>query len=1051
MTIYTLFDGSEIELPDGLSSEEADNMIARILPDKAFAVGRTYDVTQEYDLESGVEDLGLRFDLALAGSPEETKQFLNQKLGADGWGISHFGQPYATPTGLRRLGKEPKDNRKVLLDGIANNLYDAVDLVPEIATGVVATAAEVLLPVPGTAALGTTAARGFLSSFGRRQLAARSLYAGGGDFAANLGLEGVQTLRGNQLESADEILTRAGTQGAAVAGISFGLGLPLTAIGPLTGKISDTARNRIQNTTTNNDIAVSAQSAIRARAEAKQALIKSGKYKEDVIENEILPVITLRHQLGDQGNLSGKFSSVLEGMGAKQKGSQIPAQALQFLQKFDDLYRAGETKGLAPYQIAEQIRNSLTRSELSIIRNGQNRLAKFYQKIGTASKIERDRAQLTDLLLSNVDVQLKHGMRQFAGPKLYGSPKLQLDNLSSIPVDNKIVADAVNNIATRLNTTADDALDIMSNSSGPLVGKLTNAIEIKQTPKGSVAVAKTNKKTIDDAKELGDFENFAREAAKFSNDKAGNVEQQLVKVSAKDIYEIDKAFRNRVINDSGISRNEIRQGAAASEEMVKVLDQVVDPKFSKEMRRVNKLYKKFITPFNKGLQKFETSTAQSVPQYVDDLVKGRKKDLFAELVEDLDAILSGIPEAGGRGKGVLSADQFLGEVATQFMRGHRDLYKLTNKNLEEMPIETLRENAKKALKQIQQLRDVESNSRFKKSFDRLFKNEAFTDYRRALQQLANGNIRGANTLKTQLDFTEAAKFIDNVATLGNNLSGDSARFADAVTTVRQLKRLDPKAAELYNELLYAQIFERVLKIGGSEPAARNAGIKAWADDIVQANNVNPEGLKELLGSYYKPITNMGSIMQGALDLDPTAGAISAAGQPLSFIRGLINGSLSAAIKPIVFLKVMTDFAPGGKTWQTMSLMTKKGLDEEKITKAMKPKMDAIEKKAERSAALAVAGRDGLFAASIAGYMNEADDRLPPENTPVPKVIKRTPEQAAMDKQQGQQQAPAPDLAIQQQELGANIMNMLQSASRLPPMGNIGQSGLAEGAAIARAR
>jgi len=149
---------------------------------------------------------------------------------------------------------------------------------------------------------------------------------------------------------------------------------------------------------------------------------------------------------------------------------------------------------------------------------------------------------------------------------------------------------------------------------------------------------------------------------------------------------------------------------------------------------------------------------------------------------------------------------------------------------------------------------------------------------------------------------------------------------------------------------------------------------------------------------------------------------------------------------------MTDFAPGGKAWKTMSLMTKKGMNEEQINKAMKPTMDAITKKAERSAALAIAGRDGLFAASIAGYLNEADDRLPPENTPVPKVIKRTPEQAAFEKQQGQQQqAAAPDLAMQQQELGANIMNMLQSASRLPPMGNIGQSGLKEGAAIARAR
>lgn len=1047
MTIYTLFDGSEIELPDGLSSEEADNMIAKILPEKASAVGRTYDITKEYDLESGVDDLGLRFDLALAGSPEETKQFLNQKLGKDGWGISDFGQPYATPTGLRRLGKEPKDNRKVLLDGIANNLYDAVDLVPEIATGVAATAAELLIPVPGSGAV----ARGFLSSLGARQLAARSLYAGGGDFAATLGLEGVQALRGNQLESADEILTRAGTQGAAVAGISFGLGLPLTAIGPLTGKISETAKNRIKNTTTNNDIAVSAQSAIRARAEAKQALEKSGKYTKEEIE-QILPIVTLRHQLGDEGNLMGKFASVLEGMGAKQKGSQIPAQALQFLEKIDGLWRAGETRGLPPHEIAALIKNSLTRSELSIARKGQDRLNKLYKKFGTNSKVQRDRAQLTDLLLANVDVQLKHGMRQFAGPKLYGNPKLQLDNLASIPVDNKVVANAINNIATTLKTTADDALRIMSTNSGELVGRLTNAVDIKQTPTGSVAVAKTANKTVDEAKKFPGFEKFAQEAAKFSDDKIGKVEKELTRVSAKDIYEIDRAFRNRVSTDSSISRNEIRQGIAASEQLVKVLDEVVSPTFSKEMKRVNGLYKKFITPFNKGLQKFETSTGQSVPQYVDDLVKGRKTDLFHELVDDLDAILSGIPEAGGRGKGVLTADEFLGEVAIQFMRGHRDFYELTNKNLRQMPISELRKNAAQALKQIDSLRKVESTPAFRKAFDRLFKNQAFSDYRKALQQVANGVPKGVDTLKTQLDFNQAATFIDGVSTLGNSLSGDSARFANAVDTVRQLKQLSPRSAELYNELLYAQIFERVLKIGGSEPAARNAGIKAWADDIVQANNINPEGLKELLGPYYKPITTMGNYMQGALNIDPTAGAISAAGQPLSAIRGLINQSLSAAVKPIVFLKVMTDFAPGGKAWKTMSLMTKKGMNEEQINKAMKPTMDAITKKAERSAALAIAGRDGLFAASIAGYLNEADDRLPPENTPVPKVVKRTPEQAAMDKQQGQQQqAAAPDLAMQQQELGANIMNMLQSASRLPPIGNIGESGLKEGAAIARAR
>ena len=1046
MTIYTLYDGSEVKLPDGLTDEEAENMVAKIMPEKAYAVGRTYDITKEFDLESGVSDLGIRFDLALSGSPEETKAYLNDTLGPDGWGISDFGQPYATPTGLRRIGQEPKDNRNVLFDGSSNNLYDIVDVIPEITTGVAAAAAEVLIPVPGSGA----AVKGFLSSLGARQLAARSLYAGGGDFAANLGLEGVQTLRGNQLESVDEILLRAGTQGAAVAGISFGLGLPFTAVGPLAGKISDVATNRVNNAATNDKIAASAESAVRARAVAKQALEHSGNYTKDEID-EILPIVTLRHEIGDEGNLIGKFASVLEGMGAKQKGNQIPAHALDFLQKFDGLYRAGEAKNLPPHEIAAQMKNSLTRAELSLVRRGQDRLSKLYKEVGVNTKVQRDRAQLTDLLLENVDAQLKYGMRRFAGPDLYGSPELKIDNLSAVPVSNNLVADTVNNIAKNLNTTADDALRIMANNSGEIVGKLTKAIEIKQTPTGSIAVAKTTKKAVNDAKRSDQFTDVAQQLARLSDNNVSTAEKELSTVSAKDIYEIDRVFRNRVATDSRIGRNEIRQGSIASEELVKTLDKVVDPSFSKKMKQVNGLYKKFITPFNKGLTKFETSKSQRIPDYVDDLVKGKKTETLRVLVNDLDAILSGIPEAGGRGKNVLSADEFLGEVAIQFMRGHRDQFKLTNKDLTEAPVNLLRQNAAKALKQMEDLRSVESTPEFKRAFDRLFKNEVFEEYTKTLRQIAEGNVKAADKLKTQLDFAQAAKFIDNVSTLGNNLSGDSARFADAVSTVRELKRLDPRGAELYNQLLYAQIFERVLKIGGAEPAARNTQIKAWADDIVKANNVNPEGFKELLGPYYKPIMTMGNYMQGALNLDPTAGAISATGQQFSVVRGVLNHSLSAAVKPLIFLKVMTEFAPGGKNWKGMSLLIKKGYDTDKINKIMKPKVDAATKKAERSASLAIAGRDGLFAASIAGYLNEADDRLPPENTPIPKVTKRTPEQAAMDKQQGQQQAAASDLAMQQQELGANIMNMLQSASRLPPMGNIGQSGLKEGAAIARAR
>ena len=1036
MTIYTLYDGSEVRLPDGLSDQEAENIIAKTLPQKAYGAGRVYDITKEYDMESGVSDFGVRFDAALSGSPEELKNALNQSFGKDGWGISDWGQPYATPIGLRRIGIEPKDNRKVLLDGIGNNIYDVVDVIPEIATGVASVAAELLIPIPGTAALGAGAVRGFLSGLGARHLAARSIYAGGGDFAANMGLEGVQTLQGNQRESLGEILSRAGTQGAAVAGMSFALGLPLAAIGPLAGKITDVASKNINNAVANQGVAVSAKSAIAARAEAKAALEATEKYTEKQIE-QILPLISLKHQLGDTGTLAAKFATVLEGMGAKQLGDQIPAKALTALERLDELWRSGEARNLAPHQIAEEIYGFLSKKELGIIKKTQENIETFYNKYGLKTAVERDRAELVDLLSANVDKQLKYGMEQFDTENLYKSPELQLDNLASLRVDNNLVADAVNNIAKQLKVGAENVLDYMSKTSGALSGKLNRAIEIKE----GVAVAKTAKETV---KEFGDFGSFAEDAAKFMNQKAGKVKEDIAGVTARDIYEMDREFRNRVINGA-LSRNELRQGLAASEELVGILDNVVDPQFSTKLREVNKLYKQFITPFNRGLRKFEDSTAQGVEDYVKDLVQGRKGDTFTNLVSDLEKILSGIPEAGGKAAGTLSADEFLGEVAVQYMRRHRDLFGLSNKNMAEMPIQTLRANAKKALNQINQLRNTESTANFKKAFDRLFKNDAFEEYRNALKQLSAGNPKGLDKLRTQLSFEEAAQFVDRMSNLGNNLSADAAKLAEAVATVRGLKALDPKAAEYFNLMLYSQLFDRVLRIGGAEPGARNSAMKTWADDIVKANNMNKQGLEELLGEYYKPIVNMGNMIQGALNIDPTAGAISAAGQPLSAVRSVLNGSFKAAIKPVLFMFTLKQFAPGGSSWNILNSSVNKGASSEVIEKVAKPALDAAAKKAERAAALALAGRDGLFAASISAYLQEADMKLPPENTPIPQVTKRSPEEAMQERQQAaNQQSQQAQIAMQQQ-LGASIMQMLKAAQSIP---GTGTSGLAEGAKIA---
>jgi hypothetical protein len=396
----------------------------------------------------------------------------------------------------------------------------------------------------------------------------------------------------------------------------------------------------------------------------------------------------------------------------------------------------------------------------------------------------------------------------------------------------------------------------------------------------------------------------------------------------------------------------------------------------------------------------------------------------------------------------MSADEVLGEVATQYMRYHRDRFNLTRAKIDTGDIPTLRQNAKEALKQIDDLKNRETTARAKKAFNRLFNNQAFSEYRKALENLSKGNVRAAEKLKMQLSYEEAGQFVDNIAKLGRNLR--DADLDTAVEQYRAIKAIEPRGTDFYNLMLYSEIFDRVKKIAGQNPQTRNQALKGWADDIVAANNVSPAALKELLGGgkegakdLYKPLMQMANVIQGGFNLDPTAGAISAAGQPLMGIRGLINFSAGAALKPVVFMGMLKSYAPGGASWKTVNAAINGGQSIEQVAKNSKLNKNAqvALKAANYSAAKILAGRDGLFAASVAAYMNEADERLPNENTPVVPVRQRTGAEAEAERQaeqQQQQQSMVPTdtglAAIQQ------IASMIQG---------VGTSGLEEGADIAR--
>ena len=1041
--IYTLYNGMEVQLPAGLSDTEAENLIAKALPSVAFGKGVAYDVSEEYDMRSSVDNAGLRFDLALAkDNPKEAKAVLDARLGKDGWGLSDFGEFYANPIGLRRLGMEPKDNRKVLIDGIENNVYDLVDLVPEIATGVGALAAELLVPVPGTGAAGAAAVGGFLSSFTARQLVARSIAAGAGDVTANLGLEAIQTYRGNQYEDLGEILSDAGTQGAVVAAASLGLGLPFTAIGPVAGKIKNVAKENIDNVTTNQGIAVTAESAKQARQEAVDFLRAQGVPENEI--QDIVPLITLKHQLGDSGNLFAKFAIVSEGAGAKNLADSLPAKGLEFLDKIDSFFRQGQAAGRNPAEIAKQLRETLTQAELQTAKNIQKEIDTAYKQMSKTS-VQRDRAEIGDLIELQANNQLRYMMKNFdESPELYASPDLDLENLYKTTVDGDLVADLINNLSKEYTRSAEDVISILNKTSNGLGTKLQKVVDIED---GFAIAKKADDAAADLVSELGLGKQFVNDLAAFTNRSSKEAEKQVASITARDLYELDRSIRQNIYKGR-LDRNGIREGVIASKEILDTMDEIVSPDFSTTFRQVNADYKKAITPFAKGLGKFENSTAQTVPEYVKDLVTGRKTQVFAELVETLDDMLTGIEKAGGKAANVMSADEVLGEVATQYMRYHRDRFNLTRASLDTDDIPTLRQNAREALKQIDDLKNRETTPRAKKAFNRLFNNQAFTEYRKALENLSKGNVRAAEKLKMQLSYEEAGQFVDNIAKLGRNLR--DADLDTAVEQYRAIKAIEPRGTDFYNLMLYSEIFDRVKKIAGQNPQTRNQALKGWADDIVAANNVSPAALKELLGSgkegtkdLYKPLMQMANVIQGGFNLDPTAGAISAAGQPLMGLRGLINFSAGAALKPVVFMGMLKSYAPGGRSWKAINAAINGGQSIEQVAKNSNLNKNAqiALKAANASAAKILAGRDGLFAASVAAYMNEADERLPNENTPVVPVRQRTgaeveAERQAEQKQQQQSMVPTDTglAAIQQ------IASMIQG---------VGTSGLKEGADIAR--
>ena len=1044
METIRLYDGTEVQIPEGLTDGEVTNLIAKAFPAKAALQGVTSDVEREYNLTSGVKNASARFSQALAqGNTKEIKAAADADYGPGNWEITSWGELAIKPEGLRRIGVEPEDDRKVVVDEIGSSLYDLVDMAPEIAIGAASVVGEVLGPqvfVPGSGVAAGAAARGFLGAFGTRRLAAQAAGAGIGDVAGNYGVEAVQALRGEQYETPGEIWSRAGSQGAIVAGLTFGLGLPFSAMGAATNKVANISRAKLAEGGSNKGVAVTADDAVQAR-ESLTAMLKDAGYSDADIE-DVVPVLTIKHMLGDQGTFAGKFATVLEGIGSKQLGDKIPAQAVEFLSKIDNLVRAGEAAGRSQLEIADLVKGSLTKTEIAQAKKGLDGIVKLQDELGPKMAAAKDVTQLTDMINDALERQWKYGQDQFKSPKLYGTlenpnPNLDLGNLSGYVIKNTDVAEMLNNTAKELGTkNANDAINFFASVDQNFLAKLDGAIEVKDGVARAKAEGSALKNIPDDL--VGPEFKASADAILEGGAKS------LTEINANDLYQLNRKLSAKSGSRTASSQ-ETRDGTLASSEVFNTLDKY-SAGFSKELKRVNGEYKKFVTPHKQSRRNITETSAQTPKQYVDDLVAGRKPRLFTDIIEQLDKALEGTEAIGGRGVDVATTDQILGQVSSQYMRFIKDQFDLNVGAATDLP--TLRQNAKDALKSIRTLEKADSTPKFKKTIDRLFDTQGMRDYKKALRELSDGKPEGAAKLGQVLSYKDSADFVDNISNTASNLSGSD--LASAAAQFRNLKSVDPRAGDFYNEMFYSEVYSKVLKFGGLQSAQRNAAVKGWADDIVSSNNSSPDALKELLGpTYYKPMMDMANTIQGALNIDPSAGAISAASAPFSAVRGVINGNVLSTLKPLTFMYTMRGFGPGQPAWKRVQAAIAKGNSQEEINKMMAPYVGASVKKARKAAGATLSGRTGLLAASVSAYMNEAETTLPPEGTPiVPKVVRQSDEEV----QQQQQQAVVSE--YQDATLGkamADVIRAIQGTGQQAMNIPDSQAALSEGSRIAGTR
>ena len=213
-----------------------------------------------------------------------------------------------------------------------------------------------------------------------------------------------------------------------------------------------------------------------------------------------------------------------------------------------------------------------------------------------------------------------------------------------------------------------------------------------------------------------------------------------------------------------------------------------------------------------------------------------------------------------------------------------------------------------------------------------------------------------------------------------------------------------------------------------------------ADDWTAAVAKDETNMKYIFGEMYEGVNDFALNMKGALNIDPVAGALSVAENTVGLFRKIITLNFSAVRKPLAFIFATKQFAPGAPGWNTLNKRLTGGESASEISKeklsGLIGGLGNLSGKAQKYSSQILMARDGLVAASIAHYLEEANQSYPLEEE-VPKVMPRKIETS--------QEEPQPQPQLQQSDGIAAIQKIAEMIS------GVGVSGLEEGAAIARGR